>query len=225
MDKELKVTKDPNLENEVVEKPAITEEGKSALTKFNKFETVEEQLQYAEHLIKSKLINFAKPEHAVMAFNVGRSLGVDASISAMHMYPIDGKITLSVHLATALARRLGVDWEIIKDGVKEKIGENAQKQPIYDMITQIKFYRKNEVLNKVMENTMTYTWKDAKNAQLDTKDNWKKRPRNMLRSRCLMEGIRFVASDALMGVFYESTEIAEGSQKTVDIDDEGNIII
>lgn len=219
------IKKQEGVEDENGTPQALSAESASAMTKFNKFDTVEEQMQYAEHLIKSKLINFAKPEHAVMAFNVGRALGVDAAISAAYMYPIDGKITLSVHLATALARKAGVDWQIIKDGVKEEIGKTADGKPMYDVVTEIKFYRKNENLGKVMENTLRYTWKDAKAAQLDTKDNWKKRPRNMLRSRCLMDGIRFVASDAIMGLFYESTEIAENSERTIELDEEGNIIM
>lgn len=205
---------------------SLSVESRQELTKFNNFINVEEQLKYAKYLIDSKLINFAKPEHAVMAMNVGRALGVDAAVAATYMYPIDGKITLSVHLATALARRAGVDWEVVKDGVKEEIGTDpTTNKPLYDIVTEIKFYRYNEKLDKVMVNTMTYTWKDAINAQLNTKDNWKKRPRNMLRARCLMEGIRFVASDSIMGLFYESSEMADSSNQTYELDDEGNIII
>lgn len=47
----------------------------------------------------------------------------------------------------------------------------------------------------------------------------------MLRSRCLTEGIRFVAPDVLMGVFYETGEMMDSSNQVYDIDSEGNVIL
>ena len=45
----------------------------------------------------------------------------------------------------------------------------------------------------------------------------------MLRARCLSEGIRFVAPDVLMGVFYEQGEMLDAYGKDFDVDDEGNV--
>lgn len=202
-------------------KTNYSEEQKQSITKFTDFNTVEEQLNYAKYLIDSKLISFATPESAVMAFNMGRALGIDYAVAATYLYPVNGKITLSVHLATALAKKAGVDWEIKKDGENIK---NQQGQ-LVDIVTEIKFYRYNKKLDRVMENTLTYTWKDAAAAGYLTKDNWKRMPKNMLRSRCLMEGIRFVAPDCIMGIFYETTEIGDNSGITIDLDDEGNPIL
>jgi hypothetical protein len=199
----------------------MPEEHKQQITKFNNFNTVQEQIEYAKFLIDSKLISFGSPESAVMAFNMGKALGIDYAVAATYLYPVNGKITLSVHLASALARKAGVDWEIVKDGEPIK-DQNGQ---VIDVVTEIKFYRYNNKLKRVIENTIKYTYQDAAKAGYLTKDNWKRMLREMLRSRCLIGGIRFVASDCIMGVFYEASEIADNSNLSLDLDEEGNPII
>jgi len=197
--------------------PQITEEAKVDIVKFEQFNNVNEQLEYANLLIKSGLVSFKSPEQVVLAANLGKSLGVSFEVASQNIYNIQGKPTLSVHLITALAKRAGVDWEVIRDGVKTEDGSN--------IITEIKFYRKNKELDRVIENTVTYSWEDAKLAGYILKENWRKKTRNMLRARCLTEGIRLVASDVLMGVFYESGEMLDAKGKVFDIDENGNVIL
>lgn len=182
----------------------------------------DQAMAYAEKLIETGLIKFSKPEHAVLAFNLGRAMGLDPTVAATNIYVVSGKPTLSVHLITALAKKSGlVDWEIIEDGVEVVDAEGKQIPPY--LRTTIKFYRYNPKMNRTMENTVVYTWTDAANAGLTSKDNWKRMPKNMLRARCLSEGIRIVAPDMLAGVFYESSEIADNSTKDkYTIVDDGN---
>jgi len=204
---------------------AMVEKTTEALTKFNDFNSVQEQLKYAEFLISTKMIPFKKPEDAVMAFNIGRALGLDPAVTAMNVYPINGRLTLSVHLATALAKRAGIEYSIEKDYEKEF----DEKGNWIDTITSIRFYRYNAQMNRTIENLISYRWSDAVNAGYTTKDNWQRMPKNMLRSRCLMEGVRFVAPDMLIGLFYEGSEILDNSKGRpdydIELDDTGNPIL
>lgn len=191
------------------------------IVKFQEFNNVNEQLKYAQLLIDSGLVAFKKPEQVVLAANLGKALGVSFEVASQNIYNIQGKPTLSVHLITALAKKAGVDWEIIKDA--ETIKDDAGKA--IDVVTSIKFYRFNPKLNRVIENTISYSYIQAQKAGYTTKDNWKTKLSNMLRARCLTEGIRFVAPDVLMGVFYETGEMMDANNQVYDIDDEGNIIL
>lgn len=191
-----------------------------SIIKFEQFNNVNEQLEYAQMLINSGLVAFKKPEQVVLAANLGRALGISFDVAAQNIYNIQGKPTLSVHLISALARKAGIDWEIIKDAEKE-VDEEGNATNI---ITTIRFYRYNEKLKRVITNELSFTWNDAVRAGYSTKDNWKTKPKNMLRARCLTEGIRFVASDVLMGVFYETGEMLDANNQVYDIDENGNVV-
>lgn len=199
----------------------LSEQEEVSIVKFEQFNNVNEQLKYAEMLIQSGLVAFKKPEQVVLAANLGKALGVSFDVASQNIYNIQGKPTLSVHLITALARRAGVDWEIVKDD--ESVFDD--EGDLIDKITTIKFYRYNDKLKRVIENTMSYSFTQAKDAGYTNKDNWKTKRANMLRARCLTEGIRFVASDVLMGVFYETGEMLDANNQAFDIDDEGNVIL
>ncbi len=192
-----------------------------SIVKFEQFNNVNEMLKYAQLLIDSGLTALKKPEQVVLAANLGRALGVSFDVATQNIYNIQGKPTLSVHLITALALKAGIAWEVVEDAVTLF---NEEKKPV-DKRTTIKFYRFNPKINKVIENTISYTYSQAQAAGYVTKDNWKTKLVNMLRARCLTEGIRFVASDVLMGVFYETGEMMDANNQTYDIDDEGNVIL
>lgn len=196
-----------------------------SIVKMDDFNGYDEALVYAQKLIDTKLISFAKAEHAVMAFNMGKAIGLAPSIAATNLFVVNGRITFSVHLAAALAKKAGIEWEILEDAVEIR-DEKGNQIPPY-LRTTIKFYRYNPEMKRTFENVFTYNWGDACTAGYDKKDNWKRMPKNMLRARCLIEGIRFVAPDALAGVFYESTEITDNSKEKFDfdIDESGNPIM
>lgn len=197
-------------------------EAKQKIVQMSNFDDYEQALAYAEKLINTKLVSFTKPEHVVLAFNLGKAMGLDPTISATNIYVVGGKPTLSVHLISALAKKTGlIDWEIVEDGVIVTDKDGKQIPPY--MRTTIKFYRYNPKMDRTIENVFSYTWSDATNAGLTKKDNWQRMPKNMLRARCLAEGIRVVAPDVLAGVFYESSEIVDHSNsKEYDIVDDGN---
>lgn len=199
-----------------------------SVTKMDQFNSWEESLNYAQKLIDTKLVTFTKPEHVVLAFQMGKSMGLDPVVAATNLYVVNGKVTLSVHLLSALAKKSGyIDWELIKDG--EIIRDENNKQVPPYMITTIRFHRYNEKMNKTITNEISYTWSDAINAGLVSKDNWKRMPKNMLRARCLSEGIRFIAPDLLAGVFYESSEVNDFAKNDtgykVVSDADGNVVL
>jgi hypothetical protein len=202
------------------EKLAVQEQ--SQLTKFDNFKNLDEMKSFASELIKSKLIPFRTPEEACTVALMGKDLGIGFSTAMNNIYNIAGKPSLSVHLAAGLAKRRGVEWQIEKDAeyVKDADGK------VLDIVTQIKFFKYNKDMNKVIENVLTYSWTDATKAGYTVKDNWKTKTKNMLRSRCLMEGIRFVCPEALMGLFYEASEMIDSTTDfKYDIDDEGTVTV
>jgi hypothetical protein len=190
-----------------------------SITKFEAFNNVQEQLDYANLLIAGGLVPFKRPEQVVTIANLGRALGISFEVAVQNIHSIQGRPALSVNMIMALAKKAGIDWEIKKDAVKEEVNGKM------DIITEITFYRYNDKLKRVMENTFNYKWSDAQQAGYTSKDNWKTKTRNMLRARCLTEGLRFVASDVLMGVFYEQGEMLDATNQVFDVDDEGNVIL
>ena len=200
----------------------VKQEEHNQLTKFDNFKNLDEMKLFAAELIKSKLVPFTTPEAAVAVALTGRDLGIGFATAMNNIYTIAGKPSLSVHLAAGLAKKRGLEWQIEKDAEQIKDATGA----IVDIITQIRFFKLNKEMNRVIENVMTYTWKDAAKAGYTSKDNWKTKTRNMLRSRCLMEGIRFTCPEALMGLFYEASEMLDSTTNlNYDIDEEGTVTI
>lgn len=199
----------------------IVKADNNQLTKFDNFKNLDEMKSFAAELIKSKLIPFSNPEQAVTVALMGRDLGIGFSTAMNNIYNIAGKPSLSVHLAAGLAKQRGVEWQIEKDAEMIKDAEGK----ILDIVTQIRFFKYNKEMNRTIENVLTYSWSDASKAGYTVKDNWKTKTKNMLRSRCLMEGIRFTCPEALMGLFYETSELIDSTtDMKYDIDEEGNVI-
>jgi hypothetical protein len=144
----------------------VIENQEVSLTKFEQFSNVQEQLEYAKLLIESKLTNFKRPEELVTVANLGRALGVSFEVAVQNINSIQGRPALTVHLMAALAKKAGVEWEVLKDC--EKVLDAEGKT--VDIVTTIKFYRYSDKMKRVMENTISYSWSDAVKAQYATKD-------------------------------------------------------
>lgn len=209
-------------------KSNLSEEGK--LARLDEFKTVGDMLNYAEVLIRSNLVpkTLTRPEQVVTVIQQGRELGFGAITSLNNIHNIKNKATLSVHAIGALLKKAGIKYKIIKDyedyisySDTEKDANNNPKILGRTKITTIRFYEKFG--NTVIENDMSYTWGEATVAGLVTKDNWIKMPKIMLRNRCLAIGARFVAPDALLGM-YETSELAEVEGVDLKLDDEGKVI-
>ncbi len=142
------------------------------------------------------------PEQAVTIMLKGRELGIPAMQAFSHIHVIKGKPTISAELMLALIYREcpGAKIEYLRyeaDGCTIKATRPGH-QP----------------------STFTFNKADAESAQLFGKDNWKKFPRAMYRSRCISEMARSVFADCIMGCSYTPEEI----NPDVKVDEEGQII-
>lgn len=201
-----------------------------SLTKLSEFTSAEDILKYAELLISSKLVptSFKTPEQIVAVVAQGRELGFGPVTSINNIHNIQGKPTLSVHAIAALLKNSGIVYKLIEDGVYVKSDGTTDKIKQADVAyvdrrTTIRFYEKPKGMNIIVDNEVSFTLSEAKSQGLLDKDNWKRMQLIMLRNRCLTVGARFVAPNALLGM-YEATEWADVTGETVLLDEEGNII-
>lgn len=198
------------------------------LTKFDKFQNVEEMLNLAKILIKSRLVptSLKQPEQIVAVVLQGKELGFDAITSINNIHNIQGRATLGVHAIAALLKNSGITYKLIEDGVyvRDTGDTDRVKMPevVYkDRRTTIRFYE--EFHGKIIENDISFTIKEAQAQELLEKSNWKKMQLIMLRARTLAIGARFVAPHALLGM-YETSEAADFSKTNVLLNEDGEVI-
>ncbi len=199
----------------------VPEEHKVQLAKLDHFTNVGEMREFAEVLIRSKVIpaTFQSAEAVMATIAQGRELGLPAVTSLYNMYFISGKPTLSIHALLGLLRSKGLAWKTIYD-FEPILNEKGER---VDAKTTIRFYRKEPQLGIVIEEDFTYTWKEASEAGLTSKETWKKYKKTLLWNRCAAFGARRIAPDILTGV-YETTEMLDTQPRSsYKLDDEGNV--
>jgi hypothetical protein len=197
-----------------------------AIAKLDNFSTVNEMHGLAQTLIDGKMIptSLNTPEKVISVIQLGRELGLGAVSSLNNIHNIQGRTTLSVHAISALLYKAGVAYKILKDFEqfdKPKIEADGSISTVKDIETIIRFYRKWN--GETIENDIRFTWSEAQLAGLTTKDNWKKMPKIMMRSRCLTIGARFCGPDFMVGM-YEASEWADVKNVPITLDEEGEII-
>lgn len=202
------------------------------LTKFDNFQHVEEMLQLARVLIRSKLVpaNLTQPDQIVAVILQGKELGFDALTSLNNIHNIQGRATLGVHAIAALLKKKGIAYELIEDAVyvrndgeTDRVKQTLPEGVKYlDRRTTIRFYEKFSK-DRTIINDISFTLREAKEQGLLDKSNWKKMEVIMLRARTLAIGARFVAPDALLGM-YETTEWADVKNVHTVINEEGVVI-
>lgn len=205
-------------------------------------------IQEAQSLIDSGFLpsTFKRPEQVITAYMMGAELGFDKVTSINSIHVIEGKPTLSVHAISSLIKKAGVHYELIKDfetvysetqmlnkegkPAFNKSGEPVMKKTAIDVETVIEFTQyvpiktpDGKTAYKEVTNAIGFRWSEAVDQGLDKKPNWKRMKRIMMRARALAIGARFAAPEALMG-YYESNEIADSKNITLNIDEEGNPI-
>lgn len=141
--------------------------------------------EQAKALVSSRFLPKAvdTPEKAIAVMMTGRELGIGPMQALRCVHIIDGKPTLAAELIAALVLRR------VPGSVLE-VAESTNERCV------IVAARPNRP-----ERQFTFTLEDAKAAGLLIKDNWKKYPRAMLRSRAITEAARAVFPDATMGVY------------------------
>jgi len=154
-------------------------------------------------LIESKQLpaHIKTVEQAFTIAQMGKELGFPTMQAFHYIIPIQGKLSLSAKATNALLRKGGVKFYtkedgvyVYKDGSTTDIRKDIAENPV-DRRTTIIFTRDG------VEETCSFTWTDATGQGLNTKDNWKRMPKEMLYARCLAKGANRVGSDLLLGLY------------------------
>jgi hypothetical protein len=111
-------------------------------------------------------------------------------------------LSLSAKAIGALLRKGGVSYVTTEDGVFvyadgsiDTISPKADGTKPTDRRTTIVFTRDGQ------QEVCTYTWIDCIGQGLNTKDNWKRMPKEMLWARCLSKGANRIGADLLLGLY------------------------
>jgi hypothetical protein len=161
---------------------------KPALLQADQWQTLQQQ---ATILVKSGMLpsSIKTPEQAITIAIKAHELGIPMMQGFAGINIIQGRPTISPELMLALIyqRVQGAYIHFVKLGDDECIIEAARPNG--------------------PRHTFKFTMDDAKRAQLDQKDNWRKWPRAMLRSRTVSEMARTIFPDAVAGCSYTPDEI------------------
>lgn len=207
--------------SEEIQKASETQE--KAVAKLDQFNNTQEIYAFAKVLCESKLVpaSFNTPEKVVLAIAQGKELGLPAVTSIYNMYFISGKPSLGIHAILALLTKNKIAYETLEDYIPiDDEGNVVTKAEATDVRTTILFYRKNEYLDVVIKEKISFTWSDAIKAGLHEKDNWTKYRKIMMWNRCAVFGARRIAPDVLLGVM-ETSEAGDTFGKKYNIDDQG----
>ena len=161
-----------------------------------------DQEDFLQNLIDSKKLpsHVKTVEEAFTIAQMGKELGFETMQSFHYIIPIQGKLSLSAKAIGALLRKGGVQFVTLEDNVyvypdgKVSTYKLEDEAPI-DIRTTIKFVRDG------LEEICSFTWNDAKEMGLTTKDNWKKMRGFMLYARCLSKGANRIGADLLLGLY------------------------
>lgn len=138
----------------------------------------------AELLLKSKFLPSAigTVEQAITIILTGREFGLGLMESLRSINVIQGKPAMSAQLMLALCQRTGELEDM-------KVNETAGK-------CEVTIKRKGR-----SEHTYAFSMEDARALGLDTKDNWRKQAKTMLRWRALSGNLRVTFADAICGLY------------------------
>jgi hypothetical protein len=185
-------------------------------------DAINNQLKLAEIIVKSGLTPHKKAEDALVAIRTGAELGFSEMVSLNNIHSINGKAGLGIHLLSALLLKNKIRYKVIKDFELVSTPNptvNAPSSTSGNRETIIRFTRWHKNPDGTFDKDETdfrYTMAEAHLQGLLDKDNWKKMPKIMLRTRCLTLGARFIAPDVLLGM-YEYSELAEIEKVDKDV--------
>ena len=145
----------------------------------------DEMREQAQTLVSSRFLPKAidTAEKAIAVIMTGKELGLGTMQSLRSIHIVEGKPTMAAELMSALvAERI--------PGALLRVAETSEKRCVVEAGRP-----------GTQATNFTWTLEDARVAGLLNKDNWKKYPRAMLRSRAVSEACRAVFPDAIIGVY------------------------
>lgn len=148
----------------------------------------------------------------------GREIGVTPWVSLHGMHVVQGKVVMGIHVFLGMALKNNILVDVVEDfkGVKNSAGQTG------NYITTVEITRKYKEFDGLVKTyRFSKRWSEIKKAGLDQRDNYKKRPIGMLRTRCITEALRLYAADIYMGT-YETTEMLDVTDVSYTVDEDGN---
>lgn len=196
-----------------------------AIAKLDDFSNMPELLSYAQTLLNSKLLPTSlKTAEAVATVCItGKELGMGPMAALSNVVVISGRPSLGVHAIGALLRKAGAATQTLEDFVPVMGLEGTEQEgKVVDYRTTIRFMRPYR--DRIIEEDVSFTWKDATKMGLTEKPTWKSMPKIMTWSRCLSIGARRCVPDALLGMF-EVAEVADFSNQPYKVDEHGEVTL
>ena len=149
--------------------------------------SITEAFHLAGILVKSRLLpdSVQSPEAAFAIIATGRELGLTAMQSLRSIHVIKGKTILSADLVAALvkSRRDVCAYFMLVESTTERATYKTQR------------------VGEPEATSLTFTFEDAKRAQVTGNPNWTKFPAAMLRARAITALARAVYPDLAMGIY------------------------
>lgn len=168
----------------------------------------EEQTAIAKAFKESGLFPDLKSEaQAIVKVQAGLELGLEPFAAMQGIDIVQGKPRMNASLQAGLIKKSGrYNYKVLEHG------EQACK---------LEFYEKwGEQWQSI--GTSEFTMKEAQQAGLTHKDNWKKHPKNMLFARALSNGAKWYCADVFLTATYnESDEFETVYQPQVVVDSTG----
>lgn len=195
--------------------------------------SLEDKRIYAEEMIRGGLLpeTLATPDDlldeedrsraigAVIAtIEYGTEMGINPWTAVQNIHNIKGKPTAGIHIFTGIAQANGIIIDVIEDfaPVTNKDGVISNHR------TTVEITRKYEKIGIVKKHLFSKTWGELTLAGLTSRDNYKKRPKTMLRTRAITEALRLYAASYFLGL-YETGEMADVINMDYVSDEEGNV--
>jgi len=139
----------------------------------------------AKHVLDSRMFSsYGTPQAALLVIMSGRELGIGAMASLRSFHVVEGKPTPSAQLLMGLCLRSPAckTFEIIEDSREKAV-----------VVTQRADWKQPK--------TWTFDIKDADDAGLSGKSNWKKYRRDMLLNRCIARAARFTCPEVVANLY------------------------
>ncbi len=157
----------------------------------------------AQRIAKTEFVPTAlrnRPEAVLACMLAGNEIGIGPMQSLSKIHIIEGRPAMAAELMRAIVQRDGHEvW--FEDTTNTKVTICGRRKES-DHVTRV-----------------TWTMDDAKRAQLDAKQNWRRYPRQMLVARATGDLCRMVFADVLGGISYTPEELEDGVLDVAPVDD------
>lgn len=163
----------------------------------------EEQMQMAKAFKESGLFPDLKSEaQAIVKIQAGKELGIEPFASIQGVNIVLGKPVMSANLQAGLIKKSGrYNYKVLEHN---------------EQVCRLEFYEKWGDTWQLIGNS-EYSTKEALQAGLTHKDNWKKHPKNMLFARAMSNGAKWYCADVFItGTYNESDEFETAPVVQVD---------